>query len=216
MWTTFRNCRRGLAAIAVTAGLIGGSSTVNAQSGGPQEGIKVIGEWTIVVRDEAGAVVQRSDFHNALIPGQGSGSLASLLSRGRQLGQWAVFLTNSGPGGQPCGTATAGRSCGIAEQITSQLPFQNTGVVYVAGLTVGTDPADGTKMRLVGSTRATNNGVITTATSMIGLCPAGPPSPTGCATTQDYLLFSEKQNFTNPPTVVAGQTIDVTVTFSFQ
>lgn len=204
--------------IVVALVLVAAPPASAQSSGAPQgpEGIKVVGHWTIVVRDEAGKEVQRSEFQNALTQGPGSGSLASLLSRGRTLGQWAISLTNGGPGGQPCGTATAGRSCGLAEQITAQLPFQNTSVAYVAGLTVGQDPADGTKMQLAGSMRATNSGIVTTVTSLVGLCPAGPPSPTGCATTQDYFRFSEKYNFANPPTVSAGQTIDVTVTFSFQ
>jgi hypothetical protein len=215
MSTTLRVFRRGLAALAATAVLIGADGALNAQSGGPREGIKVIGEWTIVVRDEAGRVVQRSDFHNALTPGQGNRSLASLLSRGQQLGQWAIMLTNGSFGPQPCGTATAGKPCGLAEQITSQVPFQDT-VAFVEGLTVGIDPADATKMRLAGSMKATNAGVVTTVSAMVGLCPPGPPSPTGCATTQTYSYFSGTANFTNPPTVSAGQTIDVTVTYSFQ
>ena len=54
MCTTLRNCRRGLVAIAMTATLIGSAAAANAQSGGPQEGIKVIGDWMIDVRDDAG------------------------------------------------------------------------------------------------------------------------------------------------------------------
>jgi hypothetical protein len=214
MWTTFRNCRRGLAAIAVTAFLIGGTAAVNAQSGGPREGVKVIGEWTIVIRDEAGNVVRRSDFRNALFQGQGSGSLSSVLSRQRPIGQWVVLLAGEA-GTTPCGTPANGKSCGLAEQLSSRLQFQPV-TDYVAGLTVGLDPADGTKMRLQGSMRATGSGTITNVSTMLGRCPAGPPLPAGCADTQDFAFFSGTNIVTNPPTVVAGQTIDVTVTFSFQ
>lgn len=215
MCTTFRNCRRWLAALAMTAALIGSGTAMKAQSGGPQEGIKVIGEWTIVVRDNAGNVVQRSDFRNALIAGQGSGSLATVLSRQRPIGQWVILLDNGGAGTQPCGTAADGKSCGIVEQLSSQLQFQSS-VDYVSGLTVGLDPANGSRVRLQGSMKATGSGTITNVSTMLGRCPVGPPSVTGCTNTQDFFYFSGTSNFTNPPTVVQGQTIDVTVTFSFQ
>jgi hypothetical protein len=202
-------------AIAMTAALVGTDAAANAQSGGPQEGIKVIGEWTILVRDVDGNVVQRSDFRNALIAGQGSGSLATVLSRQRPIGEWVILLSNSGAGTQPCGTAAAGKSCGMVEQLSSQLQFQG-GVDYVPGLTVGLDPANGTRVRLQGSMKATGSGTITTVSTMLGRCPVGPPTAAGCTSTQDFFYFSGTQNFANPPTVVQGQTIDVTVTFSFQ
>jgi hypothetical protein len=185
--------------------------------GGPNEGIKVIGEWTIVIRDEAGREVQRSEFRNAL-NNQGKPTLASLLSRKRAISEWAILLTNGSSshagGQQPCGTPTDGKSCGLAERLSSQLPFAD--VEYVAGLTVDRDPADPSRMRLTGSRRATNSGAITTVSTMLSLCPEGPPSPAGCPDTQDFRYFSGTFNFTDPPSVAAGQTIDVTVAFSFQ
>lgn len=216
MCTRFLNCGRRLAAMAIVAVLIGGGAVAQAQSGGPHEGIKVIGEWSIVVRDESGRVVQRSDFRNALIATQGPGTLASLLSRQRPIGEWLILLANGGPGGQPCGTATvADKSCGLMERVSSQLPFGSS-VDYATGLTVSLDPADSTKVRLQGSRRASASGTITTVSTMLGRCPAGAPSPTGCTETQAFFYFSGTANFANPPSVVEGQTVDVTVTFSFQ
>ena len=217
MCTTLRICRRGLVAITAAAAiLIGSAASVNAQSGGPQEGIKVIGDWTIVVRDAAGNVVQRSEFRNSLYSGQGGESLAGVLSRNRPIGEWLILLSNGSAGNTPpCGTASDRKSCGLYEQPSSQLPFVS-GVDYAPGLTVGLDPADGTKVRLQGSMKATGTGTITTVSTMLGRCPVGPPSATGCTNTQTFAYFSGTTNFTNPPTVVQGQTIDVTVTFSFQ
>lgn len=212
------------AALSLVAALVpGGQPAARAGTeapprGGPHEGIKVIGEWTIVVRDEAGREVQRSEFHNALIA-QGKPTLASLLSRGRAISEWAILLANgsaSVAGGQPpCGTSTAGQDCGLVERLSSQLPFASA-VDYVTGLTVGGDPTDPSRMQLTGSRKATNSGAITTVSTLLSLCPPGPPSPTGCLSTQEFRYFSGTTNFTNPPLVTAGQTIDVTVSFSFQ
>src|SRR5687768_13046380 len=110
--------RKPSAVVAVTAFalVLGLQPTARGAStpapGGPSEGIKVIGEWTIVVRDEAGREVQRSEFRNAL-QDQGKPTLASLLSRGRTISEWAILLTNSttiGGGQQPCGTPADGKS----------------------------------------------------------------------------------------------------------
>ena len=214
MSTTQRVFRRGLAALAATAVLIGADGALSAQSGGPREGIKVIGEWTIVVRDDAGNVVQRSDFRNSLL-GQGKPTLAGLLSRGQQISEWLILLANSSSGTPPCGTTTDHRNCGLVERITSRLPFASS-VDYVPSLTVDLDPADPSKVRLQGSMKATGSGPINNVQTMLSVCPPGPPSPTGCPTTQTFAFFSGTANFTNPPSVVQGQTIDVTVTFSFQ
>ena len=98
--------------------------------------------------------------------------------------------------------------------MTSQLPFSD--VDYVAGLTVDRDLTDPSKMRLTGSRKASNTSYITTVSTMLSLCPEGPPSPTGCPSTQDFRYFSGTYNFSDPPLVAPNQTIDVTVTFSFQ
>ncbi len=211
-------------AFALIAALVPGgqpaarAGTDGSPGDGPGEGIKVIGEWTIVVRDEAGSEVQRSEFRNAL-EAQGKPTLASLLSRGRAISEWAIMLTNSSGstagGQQPCGNPTAGKPCGLVEQLSSQLPFSSS-VDYVTGLAVGGDPADPSRMLLTGSRKATNTGAITTVSKLLSLCPPGPPSPTGCLSTQEFRYFSGTQNFSNPPLVTAGQTIDVTVSFSFQ
>src|SRR6185295_10348875 len=89
-----RNASVAVAFTLVAALVPGGQPAARAATdaptrGGPREGIKVIGEWTIVVRDEAGREVQRSEFHNALIA-QGKPTLASLLSRGRAISEWAI------------------------------------------------------------------------------------------------------------------------------
>lgn len=69
-------------------------------SGGTQEGIKVHGHWTIVVRDADGKEVSRRDFDNALLD-EGKGALASLLAKQIVLQEWAIQLTDAN--GSPCG-----------------------------------------------------------------------------------------------------------------
>jgi hypothetical protein len=201
----------GIATLALTLAL--------APPSPAQEGIKVIGDWTIVVRDQAGQEVQRSQFRNALMGG-GAASLASLLGRGRTIGDWIIILTNGSAsylnGAQPCTTAAGtASSCGLIERPSSQIPFQGT-TDFAVGLTVGPDPSNGSRLILSGSRRVTNDSYITSVSTMLGLCPPGPASPTGCLETQTFAYFSGTANFTDPPRVAPGQTIDVSVIFSFQ
>jgi len=99
--------------------LLGTAASARAQApgasrpGGPGDGIKVIGEWTIVIRDESGRELRRSEFRNAL-ESQGKATLADLLSRRRAISEWAVLLSNGSlalaNGDQPCGTGAERKS----------------------------------------------------------------------------------------------------------
>lgn len=192
--------------------------TTHAQApGGPNEGIKVHGQWSIVVKDESGRTVERRDFKNSLQP-QGQTNMARLLSRSQAISEWVVMLSNNGaPGPQPCAINGNQAQCAIAERLSSQLPFSN--VDYTPGLTVGLDPANPNQVVLTGTRRATADGTISQVVTMLSLCPVGPPSPTGCTNTQIFSFFSGTTifsgNFSAVP-VKQGQSIDVTVTYSFQ
>ena len=75
------------------------ASEGKASPGGPQEGIKVHGHWTILVRNEDGSVASRHEFENALTPG-GALALASLLTQAQPAAPtWIILLDgNTGPG----------------------------------------------------------------------------------------------------------------------
>lgn len=192
---------------AVAAARLQTAAQPAERPGAPHEGIKVHGHWTIVVRNQDGTEVERREFENAL-ENQGKEVLSSLLSRHQAISEWAVYLQNGGPGNLPCGSS----GCAIVEHLSSQLPPFFT--VASPGLNVSQDPADPSHLLLSGTTRATRDSVITTVSAYLGLCPPGPPSSTGCATTQSFWGFSGTSTF--PGVAVAnGQSIDVTVRFSF-
>lgn len=76
-----------------------GASDEKASPGGPQEGIKVHGHWTIVVRNADGGVASRHEFENALTSG-GALTLAALLTQSQSTAPtWSIILDgNTGPG----------------------------------------------------------------------------------------------------------------------
>jgi hypothetical protein len=64
-------------------------------SGGQQEGIKVHGQWTIVVREPDGKEVERREFNNALLD-SGKSLLGLLLTRRADAGEWAIQVLTAG------------------------------------------------------------------------------------------------------------------------
>ena len=160
--------------------------------GGPNEGIRIRGEWTIEVRNPDGSLASRHEFKNALVPGQGDAILARLLGR-TQVSPWAwsVDVGEVAPvdaSGTPCAPSTTppnGIPCSIRE---------------TNGLTVA---VDGGTVRL--------SGAVTAAKAA--------PQLSRFATRIDWLgggaaFFTEKR-LPAPIPVAAGQIIQITVVFSF-
>ena len=90
---------------AVAVSLLVMAAALQAQApatspGGPSEGIKVHGRWTIAVLNADGTVASRHEFDNALTNGRTV--LAQLLSRFRShVGDWTIKLEGtSGGSGQ--------------------------------------------------------------------------------------------------------------------
>src|SRR5688572_27219292 len=77
----------GCAVLATTA--LGAQMSNGA--GGPQEGIKVRGQWAIEVKTPDGALVKRVEFDNALVF-DGQTRLANYLGRTRTPGRWSVIV----------------------------------------------------------------------------------------------------------------------------
>lgn len=208
-------------ALALVLGVVPTGSAQTAEPrGGPREGVKVIGDWTIVVRDEAGNEIQRSEFRNAL-QGGGKQILAAVLGGNRVIGDWAVVLVNGSAqyfgGQQGCGDPASG-ACGLAQRFPTAgflLPFGGE-FDYVTGLTAEQDPTDFSKMILRGSRKATRATAITSVSTWLSVCPASSSSASACDPNRQWLEFSGTQNFANPPQVQPNQTMDVTVAFSFQ
>jgi len=176
--------------------------------GGPQEGIKLHGHWTIVIKNPDGSVASRNEFENALYPGGGDYILAALLSRSASIGFWGVVL--DGPtGARPCVLSGAQAACEISEtngpqltgpQIFTNLSIQRTGDLHGVVLS--------------GSATSANGGQIASVESHLLYCD---PSvvPSACWGFGASSREITSHTLTAPIAVQAGQIMQVTVTITF-
>lgn len=180
-------------------------------SGGPREGIKVHGHWTIVVRNADGSVASRNEFENALFVGAGDALLTAVLSRSASVGHWGVEL--DGPtGSRPCNLAGLPTLCEVIEpngnqlsgaEIFQNLTLQPTGTPVPTGLV------------LTGSAKSTNGGQVTRVGTDIGICPAN-VAPLSCTPgSGGGIQALTAHALTTAINIQAGQTIDVSVVISF-
>lgn len=175
-------------------------TTPSSSNGGPKEGIKVHGRWTIDIRNPDGTLVSHREFENALQT-SGAALLGSFLQRTDKAGEW-IMAVSGGP--SPCGTP-----CWIYEPAT-QFP---AGSPIFKTLTISSQGGSNNNTVLAGTATASADGVIETVSSSNyrcsvdsqGVCPASVFSGT---------LFTLK-NLATPINVVAGQIIQVTVVISF-
>ncbi len=161
-------------------------------SGGTQEGIKVHGHWTIVVRDPDGKEVSRREFENALLA-EGKGFLARLLARQVSVGEWVVSLNDSNGG-----------ICGIFLEPTSNQTFP--GVPKTLTVNFIPTPGGGSNgpgtVELKGNTQAPFSCDIARVETGIFLPQGGGSLLTGT-------------NLQSPISVATGRLIEVTVILSF-
>ena len=178
------------------------------------EGIKVHGRWAIEVRNPDGTVAQQLEFNNALSGGRQT--LAALLSRTAVPGRWAVYLggASGGSGISPCqgGTGVAfGSMCKIIE---SAAPNFNGGTGESRNLVV---TGASTSVVLTGTATALVNGTIARVATGLGHCQTTDLSL--CNAAGDAAFFSDASfglpGYPPSINVVAGQIIQVTVTFTF-
>lgn len=211
---------------------------------GSHEGIKVHGHWTIEVRNADGGLVRHVEFENSLDPGftapnptagqppitvPGGAAYMSALLSGQWAGpivppasgNWAIALV--GPAGlsnltvltspnAPCISSLA--ACLIGQPGT----FCGTSPGINCNLSVtphGTTPAF-TGLQLSGSVAATQNGQISTVATLIGNLSCQPAGTACLPTGVNTSSFTSSTNFPGAPiSVIAGQTIAVTVNISF-
>jgi hypothetical protein len=184
-------------------------------SGGPQEGIKVHGHWTIDVRNPDGTLASHAEFENALSAPLGQRVLALALNRIYVPGPWAITLGDANGAG-PCDANGAAIACRITEvgqasafvfpNLTPRLPLDNV------GLLAGT-------LELSGTATATHPFSVARVTTEQSMCNDPGMSPSACASSggfSGWVVFSfTAQNLQNPVNVVAGQIIQVKVVLSF-
>ena len=182
-----------------------------AKQGSPLEGIKVHGHWSIVIKNPDGSVASRHEFENALVLTETA--LGDILGRATVIGRWNVAVV----------AAACVSQDGVGTPVVCDLEEPGGGNCPAAScqsfnnLTVST--ANG-KAILQGNATATFAAPISTVTTFVSECPRtgtgnyGLPAVCGNTPASNASVFSS----TNPtPTisVLAGQIIQVTVTFSF-
>jgi hypothetical protein len=197
-------------AIAMTLALIGTARATNAQSSAAQQGVKVTGEWTILIRNEDGSVASRHEFRNAFVPSLGAPLLAKLLKNASIVAEWMISMQ-----GGPCLNASGQPANCILVQDPgwqSQAPQQ-----YFPTLT--TDAPDSGpnagKFVLTGSAKAARATAITVVSTFGLECPAAAPGTTCSGLSAPQRTFTSHFFGASPINVVQGQTIDVTVVISF-
>jgi hypothetical protein len=173
--------------------------------GGPREGIKVHGRWTIDVRNPDGTLASHHEFDNSLVANGsgGTGALVGLLGRvWTGIHHWEIVL--NGPAGQPagpCGSTFQTAACHIVERLDGAAPG-------IGDLSVGAPIGLGS-LNLSGTIRATTAQPITAVQTHLQLCFAA-----NCAGTASPRPFTSHQLAT-PIAVVPDQLIQVTVIISF-
>ena len=198
--------------IATTA-LIVALASVAASAEETVEGITVHGHWTIEVRDEHGAVVERSEFENALTT-DGGEMFTKLLARQETPSDWEIQVSSTAglevceqPAGTPTGT------CVISEQTSSI-----TGNQYFNNLTLAVAPVAPFKLTFSGNIIAQRTGEIIQVGLFLRACSSA-TAPDACpgtplASLVDAALVTNTILGVSVP-VILGQQVLVTVELSF-
>jgi hypothetical protein len=189
------------------------SSAVRAKAkpeSGQQEGIKVHGNWTIVIRNPDGSVSSRHQFKNALVPSLGGQMLLRVLRHDSGIGEWSIAIQGTPA---PCDSTTLGRP---ANCIFTQTPGTDTNVFPTLTLTIPQTGPDAFKLVLTASAKAAHASQLTAVSTFIQECPANVAPANFCSGNPfGVQTFTFQAIGTQNITVLANQTIDVTVVISF-
>ena len=185
-------------------------------TGGPHEGVKVHGHWTIDVRNPDGTLASHRDFENSL-QSSGAADLVGSLSRSSVTGLWLVVLAGSASAPSPCNNPSTG-FCLMAEPTEAPGTFDSRNLAF----SVPTTGPNSGKIVLTGSLTATASGAIALVSTELDVCAVG-VLPANCnlsnalpstAFTVFTAFVFAANNQPNVP-VVVGQLVQVTVVISF-
>ena len=186
--------------------------TVRAQApSGPREGIVVHGHWVIDVRDPDGRLVTHREFDNALVT-SGATLLSDILAGRSTKGAWFIVL--SAQTLQPCFGQVG------FDPSPKLTPCQISSLSGNPGVTFQTLALSSTGLVLSGTaTASAPSGRIENVATALGSCPAS-SSPSIRAPNATVLSNAFPTTFSSKALspaidVVAGQAINVTVTFTF-
>jgi hypothetical protein len=181
------------------------------------EGIKVHGDWTIVVKEPDGTVVSRHEFQNALKP-SGKTALAGLVSGQARFGTWEVWL--QGVGG-PCGlSAQSSDMCRVMEEADQPLGSSSNFFYTLTRTAVdSTVKLEGTARMRTANAGDDSTGIdignINTVVTRVVRCQAE-ATPCTMQTPGASVHFFTEKILTNPIPVTSRQLIEVKVVLSFQ
>jgi hypothetical protein len=193
-----------------TASAENSSNREDSRHGGPQEGIKVHGHWTIEVRNPDGSVATHREFENSLA---GPASLLPpILSRTTTVGLWTVLL--DGTAGGPCSSGGCQVSEAGSPSFSSYVASYNL-QVSTAGIPLS-GGAERTQFILTGTATALASSGINQVRTAVTYCPNTiAPGTVGvtnsCGNNSEFTLAI----LATPIQVSSGQTIAVTVNISF-
>jgi hypothetical protein len=214
------------------------SAKEDSHHGGQHEGITVHGHWSIEVHNPDGSLVRHVEFENSLDPGfsytdssglvhfeTGGAAYLSAVASGEWSGpkpaDWTIYLV--GPSGlskvltatdAPCILAcvVGGTSTGACSNGVSTTPSISCNLSVTA---LGAAPGF-TGIQLSGSIAATQNGQIGTVLTLIAPLSCTSSFPNCALPANPGASFTSSTNFPGAPiSVIAGQTIAVTVNISF-
>jgi len=181
------------------------SNHPSAEAHATQDGIKVHGQWMIVIRNPDGSIASRQEFENSLQ--MGDQVLAGVLGHTMTVGPWSILIRDPCVGHGAGGGQQGG--CHIHEANAPGFPASES----FAGLTVklsGTPTLNA--LILSGSAKSTYGGTIFRVETIQSTCPAT-TLPADCGTTAHNFIFTQQD--ISPITIQPGQSIDVTVQLSF-
>ena len=175
-------------------------SQIAQPHGGPQEGIKVHGHWSIVIKNPDGSVASHHDFENALAP-EATQTLTTLLLGTNTVfpGQngWAVELD-----AMPAATYYITQPNFPAAYLPPNPSLTTTLSIQLGS--VGQIPSS--IFHLSGTTKFAAASSITGVKTLLACANGG----IGCG-----LTFTSHDLSASPIAVQSGQSVDVTVTISF-
>jgi hypothetical protein len=180
--------------------------------GGPHEGIKVHGHWTIEVLNPDGRLVTHREFENALA--LGPMTIAPMLGRAETVGLWSVQVAGDIVNGLgPC-LDPVPNSCFLSE---SNDPITGPNVFHNLTISAPFRPdANAGKLTLSGSFTVQNAAQIFYVSTAVNDC-APTVAPASCLNDDYHFNFDPLFSSAGlgPISVAVGQTVLVSVVYSF-
>ena len=193
----------------VGVAFLGGLSMGQAKApSGESVGITVTGDWLVTVKNSDGTVAKEERFHNAFT---GQGIVARTFAHSATPGRFWLLVADNAGTNNPCqitsGTSTFQVACDDFEADDA-----NAGAAanFFGNLTATASTAD--ELVVQGNITAQRNGQFDRVIIRTSSCGAA-TAPTACHP-NGYVSWSDR-TLTTPITVVTGQQILITVTYTF-